>query len=118
MKRLFFVCSIVIPTLLISAPVMAQLYRCEDDSGKITYSDIKCGKANQRTVLKITDNTMDNSNLSSEAAIRGSLNSSIATSGSSGNVYVLGNSAPQSTASSSAASSTSTRTVTRRRCGG
>ena len=105
--------------LFFSTPCAAQLYRCVDDSGKITYSDTRCGPAKQRTVVKITDNTMDNSNLASEAAIRSSLDSSMSAAGG-GRVYVIGNGGGSSQASSSSnQSSPSTRATTvRRRCGG
>lgn len=104
--------------LFFSTSCAAQLYRCVDDNGKVTYSDIRCGPAKQRTVVKITDNTMDNSNLASEAAIRSSLDSSMSASGG-GRVYVIGNSSGSSQASSSNQSSSATRTTTgRRRCGG
>ncbi len=112
--------GVIVPAavlLLFSVSSMAQVYRCVDDQGKVIYSDSRCGPAKQRTVVKITDNTMDNSNLASEAAIRGSLNSSMSASGG-GKVYVIGNSSGSPQASSSGQSSGTRTTTTRRRCGG
>ncbi|MDR2016478.1 MAG: DUF4124 domain-containing protein [Burkholderiales bacterium] len=106
--------------LTASGAAAAQLYRCTTDDGRIVYSDRKCAPVGQRQVVKITDNSMDNSNLQSTAAIRTGLDSAMAAQGG-GKVAVIGNSSPSASASSASSSSSSTTQSSRparRRCGG
>ena len=100
--------------LAITGASAQQLYRCTGSDGRVVYSDRKCASNEKRQVVKITDNSMDNSNLQSTAAIRASLNSAMAGQGG-GNVVVIGN---NSGSSASSSSSSSSQRPARRRCGG
>jgi hypothetical protein len=112
--------SIGVALFLTASGAVAQLYRCTTDDGRIVYSDRKCAPIEQRQFVKITDNSMDNSNLQSTATIRAGLNGAMAAQGG-GKVAVIGNggsSAPASSASSSSSSTTQSSRPARRRCGG
>jgi hypothetical protein len=97
--------------LLTATGAAAQLYRCTGSDGRIVYSDKKCASNEQRQVVKITDNSMDNSNLRSAAAMSSSM--------SGGGVAVIGNSgSSSSSAAASSSSSTPSSRPARRRCRG
>ncbi|MCL2308488.1 MAG: DUF4124 domain-containing protein [Proteobacteria bacterium] len=117
MKTKFALIAASIGTALLLTATGAtaqQLYRCTGSDGRVVYSDKKCAPNEQRQVVKITDNSMDNSNLRSAAAM-----SSSASAQGGGGVAVLGNSsAPSSSASSSSSSPAQPARPARRRCRG
>ncbi|MDR2174161.1 MAG: DUF4124 domain-containing protein [Burkholderiales bacterium] len=100
--------------LLTATGAVAQLYRCTGSDGRIAYSDKRCAPNEQRQLVKITDNSMDNSNLRNTAAIQSGLGSSM----SGGGVAVVGNSGSSSSSASSSSSSSPSPRPARRRCRG
>jgi hypothetical protein len=117
MKFSLIAASIGMTLLLAATGATAQLYRCTGSDGRVVYSDQRCAPNEQRQVVKITDNSMDNSNLRNTAAIRSGLDGSMSAQGG-GNVGVIGNSRSSSSASSSSSSSSPSSRPARRRCRG
>ncbi|MDR0769714.1 MAG: DUF4124 domain-containing protein [Burkholderiales bacterium] len=112
--------SIGMVLLLTANSVTAQrMYRCTTNDGRIVYSDQGCASTERSQVVKIIDNSMDNSNLQNTVAAQSGLNSAMAAQGGGGNVLVIGNSRQSSSsASSSSSSAPPPSRPARRRCGG